>query len=1157
MAIRHRSRSLRTPHMSNTRRTLGLSAALLCTLAAASCGGGGGDASEALAESFSIQSVSIAPISSDGEPTETNYQLNRPIRVVFNRAVDFSSVSPNTIDIAVSAGEMIDDPDLPGEMLAVGGLPAIGEFTLIDENTVQFQPACPTLDDLSNSGFLSGVEYTLNIPSQSTNGIAIGAMGDGNGLSQSFTVPFRTSDSQNLSELFLDTVVDPPAPVVRLAGSTAASALRLEIAGDSTSPVFLERTLFSGTGVPPMGFLTPLNLYSAPESRVDVVLVMNQPVNPSSLNISNSRLRLEFLLSTGPDVWEDFPADVVLERNCTAVGAEIRIIPLGSFPQERPMRVVIEPEFEDLIGQRNQGALLDFARFDTGVIFDPGTMVAGDGADELFEPFTLNGVQVGSIEDTQANFEVPTADWNSDGDGALKAKFAFDGTGGPGGTFDVVIPAGSDMTFSSESQQFSGGPGGIPSDSQVAVNGVLNVRNLDIEVGATWRVSGSKPITILASGNVRIDGVMSANGFSAAPIFTLNTANLPQLGAAGVGGGGGGGTGSPLTTQSTPRGGAGQGGILFSSGGGGGGGESGIATTSTNFGENRRCGGGGGGVFGHDTLIDGGCANETYIGLNAETGHLGVGTAEGAMSGISPPLGGPVGVGPFSDPSDDNDFWGTMLVDPGGPMQAAIEGELIGPWAGAGGGAGGDATNYSAGIGYPDPNFPVSREDKGAGGGGGGGSITIIALGNITFGPSGRIEANGGTGAGGENTNFVNRVGGGSGGGSGGHVVLQSAQQIDFNEVPVPGTACFSNFSCLSVVALGGQGGAGSGNGGGFDPNNGASGNPMVDSKPASLDDEGMACTALPRLCAGGDGGPGIVQFHAESLARIIPPNAGADSGIATISRPSPLGFNDIDGVWDGLMLPAFGPVSRAQSEWIPLGAMRVAPGTDVPDAITFLFDGIDPVTGLVNTTAGIVDPLPAILTDTFMTVGTFPFVDPDGTTVVFDVTDLVGANDIYRRNPSLTQLFDVVVTDGAQTAVFGVVTGVTDEMAGELRLTIGDSASGLTLADFSLGDTVSLIPRFFGVSTEGINNFLPDSASIKVSFQAAPESVNGGPDENLATALTSDIDEITNPVGVVPNTDLRFFRFVVEFNLTADLSDLTPTSPIPTLDFLRIPFRF
>ena len=124
--------------------------------------------------------------------------------------------------------------------------------------------------------------------------------------------------------------------------------------------------------------------------------------------------------------------------------------------------------------------------------------------------------------------------------------------------------------------------------------------------------------------------MLCANGNPGSPIFTLDTPELAEPGAAGVGGGGQGGTGSPLTTQSTPRGGAGQGGITFLASGGGGGGESGISSAVTGFGESRRAGGGGGGVLGANTVIEGGCGNEEYIGLNVETGNLGAPGGMGA-----------------------------------------------------------------------------------------------------------------------------------------------------------------------------------------------------------------------------------------------------------------------------------------------------------------------------------------------------------------------------------------------------------------------------------------------------------------------------------------------------------------------------------------------
>ena len=288
------------------------------------------------------------------------------------------------------------------------------------------------------------------------------------------------------------------------------------------------------------------------------------------------------------------------------------------------------------------------------------------------------------------------------------------------------------------------------------------------------------------------------------------------------------------------------------------------------------------------------------------------------------------------------------------------------------------------------------------------------------------------------------------------------------------------------------------------------------------------------------------------TLPNIIPPG-GDQANMNEILRPAPIGFDDLADAWTGRLLPAFGQISRAQSKWIPLGAMRVAPGTSLPDVVQFLFGGTDPVTGFVNTTGGIVDPLPPIITDTIMVSGTFPFVETDELTMVFDVTDLSGPNDLYRRNPNLMENFILEVDNGA-VARFDVVHAVTDEMAGELRITVAAQEDGTNLGDFTVGDTVNLIPRFFAVSTEGIKNFLPDSATISIRFQAAPTAPNGGPDESMATAAVTDINDLTSsPM----NADFAFFRFVVEFDIGADMNPLSFSTPLPSLEFMRVPFRF
>ena len=297
-------------------------------------------------------------------------------------------------------------------------------------------------------------------------------------------------------------------------------------------------------------------------------------------------------------------------------------------------------------------------------------------------------------------------------------------------------------------------------------------------------------------------------------------------------------------------------------------------------------------------------------------------------------------------------------------------------------------------------------------------------------------------------------------------------------------------------------------------------------------------------------------------LPNIVPPSGMpgvSDGQLRSICRPAPLGMDEETGAWTGRLVPIFGRRSRAQSKWIPLGAMRVAPGTDVPEAIEFLFQGIDPVTGFVETTAQSVDPQAPILSGVIAAPMTLPYVAADGVTLVLDVTTLAGPNDLYRRNASLLELFELEVDDGS-TTTFEIVQAVTDELAGELRLTVAPLNAGATdLSDFGPGDLFDLVPRFFGIRTSGVKDFLPDSATVRIRFQAAPETALGAPDEANATPLTSDITELTNPMlpfSPLNNTDYRFFRFVVDFDIAA-IGDLSFSSPRPSLEFLRVPIRF
>jgi len=380
------------------------------------------------------------------------------------------------------------------------------------------------------------------------------------------------------------------------------------------------------------------------------------------------------------------------------------------------------------------------------------------------------------------------------------------GTGGPGGNFDFQIPDGDIFTFDTTSQTITGGPNFIPTTQVTAVGGVLDLRNFRVGEGSRLKFSGPNPVTILASGKVEILGLITVEGNDSMGVNTLNTTNIPEPGAPGQAGGGKGGVGSPLTSASSPSGGTGYGAFNVPDGGGQGGetGWNDVINTATA----RRGGGGGGGRMGHDQLVDHGGTmgwdvDESFIGLNIEKGFRGGNNAFGAKNPtakIQPPEGGEPGPSPFLGLNDENDFWGTMHD----PVTLEITlGELDAPMPGAGGGGGGDSS-YTNGQIFPHIPFLSTGDEKGAGGGGAGGAITMLVIGDITFGPDGRISARGGTGGGGEGGGGQARAGAGSGGGSGGHLILQTASTIDLSE-SLAGTG--KPVKKPALFATGGQGG--------------------------------------------------------------------------------------------------------------------------------------------------------------------------------------------------------------------------------------------------------------------------------------------------------------------------------------------------------------
>ena len=515
------------------------------------------------------------------------------------------------------------------------------------------------------------------------------------------------------------------------------------------------------------------------------------------------------------------------------------------------------------------------------------------------------------------------------------------------------------------------------------------------------------------------------------------------------------------------------------------------------------------------------------------------------------PLGGFPGDGPFRDGDASNDFLGrradtdvAILMDGTAPVllgvNGIITGELSSIHAGYGGGGGGDAC---LGPRFPTPNWSNFSDEKGGGGGGGGGAIRLRALGPIRFvGVNSQLLCKGARGANGENSIFVDRVGGTGGSGSGGHVILESATNISF-ELPPLGERLPSQRRRVFVDARGERGRIG-------------------------MPTNGNGLTLPPDDSHGGHGGPGVIQLHVPnstapphedaSLSDLVLPsdtivelNAGDENALLEVMRPAGL-----------QMLSISGALSGAQSRWVDLRNAGVNPvGPD--NLINFLFEGIDPNTGLVNTDSnGMQDELAPIFGGT-ADPSTASFEGPN--TIVFTalaLEDLLGAGatpmeDLYLRAPQLLQNFVLRMTPTIGVSLDFVVQAASFDTATQsLSVTVAESA-GVSLDAFDVGPGAvdyEMIPRFFGITTGTTPGSLPDDFTVRISFEGTGTDVNGNPDgENLLVEETSNVADFD---ALLPG-ELDFVRFKVEFNTNAQGNGVSLEAPLVKLNFLRLPFLY
>ena len=1138
------------PHPAPRRSPLPL--VLLAGGALSGCSGGSGGGS---AGSFEVLSIGVF----QGQ----EWRINRPIDISFSQDVDFSTVSHNTIVIADQAGNggtgVFTQPRGPD------GVP--------DPRKVRFQPTCPTQEDLSDAGLQPSSDYSLRVMGSVTGGLVVHST-SGQPLEQGALVNFATPDSSDPQKLFQDTVPGPPLVRLRGAGGVALDdpdATALQVGGVA---VYFELDSASAQGRLPLGFEVPLNHYSIPENRVAAVVHLNQAIESNEVNISDDRVRFEYF--DGVD-WLMVQTDVRLIANCTETGAVLELVPQGILPQDSPLRINLRAGFSDITGDTTSSDTVNFARMDVVAAGGPNPLFPGitnPEADDFLEGFVLSGDDLGSIEDTLTAFGVPRAEW---GEGALQATFGFNGTGGPDGDFDWHIPPGTEVVLDTTFDIIVGGPGGTPTTTQVVVDGVVDIRDLFIPASSRLIIVGPNTCQILASGDVRMLGRVLISGSDVEGVQGLNTTNLPEPGANGQGGGGDGGTGSFLTTQSTPRGGPGFG-AFDALAQGGEGGETGYAPLVA---QHRRAGGGGGGLLGQDTYYDHDGDPGTkllrcqiLVGLDGEDGAHGGALGLGAESQSQRPQGGHKSPSPFQDASDENDFFGTMLRADG----ELVVGELDHAWAGAGGGAGGDAVDSDS---FPLIPWDVAGDEKGAGGGGGAGGLEFLAIGQIQIGDEsavGVISADGGDGNGGESQ--FDRVGGGSGGGAGGHIIFSSATRIVIYGRAASAAPWFGDdptdpdHSPRPISAVGGQGGEGNTKKGGANEEG-----PITwkcDRVPYSHA-EGFESTLPPfnQSCyddlfipdeddpeggpvvgAGGDGGPGLIQFHVEEPSRLIFPTLEAELGktweegldMSYLCAPPPLGWHAPDDP-SGLdqMVPFFGKRSVAQSKWIPLGLARVNPGGSTDQVLLRALAGPVPHDGSV------VDQDPPILGPEPLNELVPPFIGPDERTLVFDASGLAPTDQLYKDNPALVKAFSVQLSDTADVNNFQRFTvSAASYDADSDRLTCQVDPSGPSLVSFVPGGDalVALIPHHVRVVTSGVFDSYPVDTEVTVRFDATKiDPLVGGPSDQ-SLGFTEDLSALNAQ-------DWDYVRFQVEFDLDLDGNGIDLTTPRPALDHLRISFEF
>jgi hypothetical protein len=1156
-----------------------------CVAALAGCVPASDSDSVAATGAFTVVSVNIL----EGQ----TWALNRPIRIKFNHAVDFSSVSLQAVSFRST--------DLFGS-------PVTGQFEIdpADDTTLIFNPACPTNEAQDNGAFVPGaINYVLEIPI-ATESVSVLRDIDGRLLSLGLQRSFTTRPS---SQPFDDFV--PGAPVV------------VDPANDVSFP----------TGV---------NFWANNEG--DISVRFNQSIDARSTNLNSDRLLVLYSNSEiGASGENDYdstnkvPGEWVLIENCSNAGSLVEFHITGVMPINRNLAIKMTPSFTDIVGQSNTAtttlATHQVPRLSDVYGTNIGTWLdANETVDEFTDSFDDQ-----NYLDLDQQLPLPLAIVS---EGFVAASFDYPGTYvSEDKNFHIDDSAPRDI-YTDSSTPFS------DSDNKVHIpqSGVLNVHDFTIDFGATLRGRGLNPLVIYATGTVTINGEINVSGNNAVWPSGLNSPQFIEGGALGECGGGQGGDASQIGLAETPRAESGDG--PFGVEGIGGQGGEGIfngRTASTGIaGQTARsaAGGGGGGfaltenqsvlwpswktagnwapsyftyagpdhkisrhtmavgingIFGSEagvrgvsagSLLPGGWGVGIPFGMEDATQDSFVNEVIGSTNapdydppwttGATPPFNfghptqgadpGAGGQAIFANDNDlTNDFYGTRLMLDGSVRQ----GELLAPWAGSGGGGSGDSMMINVWDADGDgdagndpvesfyPVVPFARfqgstgngwyaYQKGAGGGGGGGQLIIMSIGMIVIGNNAEIKANGGIGYSGESLIYTNQGVSGSGGGSGGHIILHSSAGVDLSAVSIGSATSSAQIGNLTdngvVQAFGGRRGQCGGEW----------------TSPSSLG--GTGTYAFGR---GGAGANGVIQIHVPDPEEDIIWHPSAATGIAAYFAETPLSETSTDRVEEILahvsfpqsyaLIPFYSASSMVASEWIDTGVaeLRLQDPNSYPDwangnAELMRFAGID-ADGKVNRQGnqqrvGQLNPIVGGPVDN-VEIDLYEMIISDASTVFGNQTQ-------FLRLPELLLGYDIYPNASGSSA-FEIVDVVYDNVEDKITLSTPNSDGGMIFV-ITPGGNWSIVPKFFRIDANGVKNKLPSSSEIYFQFQGADESAPGtntpGTPFGGSNAWPSDLSLLEGK---------RFLRYRIRFDADAQNSGIDLSTPLTVISYIKIPYVF